>query len=208
MKINQAYDIWSETYDTEDNTTRDLEKNAAQETLAKYSYAEVIELGCGTGKNTAWLVNKAQRVTAIDFSTKMLDRAKERIQVDNVQFVNRDITEPWSLPQSNADLISCSLTLEHVRSLDVIFREAFNVLRSLGKLYICELHPFRQYTGSKAKFTCNGQVNELEVHIHHVSDYVNGALATGFRLLELNEWFDERQKIDNPRLISFVFEKT
>ena len=36
-----------------------------------------LELGCGTGKNSAWLVTKGA-VTAVDFSEGMLAIAKEK----------------------------------------------------------------------------------------------------------------------------------
>ncbi|WP_246200161.1 methyltransferase domain-containing protein [Maribacter luteus] len=40
-----------------------------------------MELGCGTGKNTVWLLKKAQRIIGLDFSQEMLNIAKEKITV-------------------------------------------------------------------------------------------------------------------------------
>ena len=79
--------------------------------------------------------------------------------------------------------------------------------RPNGKFFICELHPFKQYTGSKAKFENKNGILELEVFTHHISEYVNCAIKNGFKLLELEEWFDDEDKTAFPRLISFVFEK-
>ncbi len=42
--------------------------------------------------------------------------------------------------------------LEHIQNLDFIFSEAVNKLISGGKYYICEIHPFKQYTGTKASY--------------------------------------------------------
>jgi ubiquinone/menaquinone biosynthesis C-methylase UbiE len=57
MSIQKAYDNWSSQYDNNDNKTRDLEARALQETLAGIQFTNCLEIGCGTGKNTAWLLN-------------------------------------------------------------------------------------------------------------------------------------------------------
>ena len=52
MSIENAYNIWANQYDTNENRTRDLDKKSTIETLSKYEFENVLELGCGTGKNT------------------------------------------------------------------------------------------------------------------------------------------------------------
>lgn len=207
MKINEAYNSWAETYDTVQNKTRDLEKTAKQETLQQYNFDTVIELGCGTGKNTEWLLQHAKLVLAFDFSSEMLEKAKAKITSEKVKFQQADIDQTWPLENNAADLVTCSLILEHIQNLNFIFSETHRILKPGGKFYICELHPFKQYSGSKARFESEVGLVELEVYIHNVSDYVNSAFQKGFKLLELKEWFDENNKANIPRLISFVFEK-
>ena len=68
-----------------------------------------------------------------------------------------------------------------------------------------ELHPFRQYTGSKAKFDTGAGTHEVRVFIHHISDFTAAAHNAGLRLLQFNEWFDQEGGF--PRLATFVFEK-
>jgi len=46
-----------------------------------------LELGCGTGKNTEWLVTKAKQITSVDFSPEMLVKAIEKIKSPKVEFV-------------------------------------------------------------------------------------------------------------------------
>jgi len=207
MTIDKAYNSWADNYDAVENKTRDLEKIAAKQTLDKYSYTTVVELGCGTGKNTEWLAEKANSITGLDFSPEMLLKAKKKIKLDKVRFLQADLTRPWDIKDNYADLISCSLTLEHISDLNFIFSEGFKKLKPEGKFFICELHPFKQYTGSKAKFENENGITELEVFTHHVSEYVKAAINNGFKILELKEWFDNDDKTGIPRLISFVFEK-
>ncbi|MEJ7678641.1 MAG: methyltransferase domain-containing protein [Segetibacter sp.] len=66
MDTRQAYNTWASQYDTNDNKTRDLEGQALRSSLADISFNSCLEIGCGTGKNTEWLIQKAKQVTAID----------------------------------------------------------------------------------------------------------------------------------------------
>ncbi|MCH8902308.1 MAG: class I SAM-dependent methyltransferase [Bacteroidetes bacterium] len=207
MTIDKSYNDWANTYDTGENKTRDLEEIVAKQTLDRYDFTTVLELGCGTGKNTQWLAEKASSIIGMDFSGKMLLKAKEKIKSDKVNFQQADLNKPWDIKDNYADLISCSLTLEHISDLDFIFSEGFKKLKPKGKFFVCELHPFKQYTGTKARYETENGIIELEVFTHHVSEYINSATISGFKVLELKEWFDNNDETAIPRLISFVFEK-
>ncbi|MGY8886647.1 MAG: class I SAM-dependent methyltransferase [Flavobacteriales bacterium] len=208
MDIEKAYNIWSSNYDTNKNKTRDLDKKVTEETLSKYTFKSVLELGCGTGKNTKWLLSVGAEVIGLDFSQEMLTIAKESITDKRAQFKKADLNDDWEVADQYADLVTSSLTLEHIEDLNAIFRQANKKLKENGIFFISELHPFKQYTGSKARFETDAGMVELKVFTHHISDYIKSAESNGFELLELNEWFDETTQNEIPRLISFVFRKT
>ena len=207
MSIEKAYNIWANQYDTNQNRTRDLDKLATRETLSKYDFENVLELGCGTGKNTEWLLQKAKYIIGLDFSQEMLNRANEKLSEEGITFKKADLNEPWEIENSFADLITSSLTLEHIEDLNHIFNQANLKLKKNGLFFISELHPFKQYSGSKAQYETENGVEELEVYIHHVSEYTNCAKDHGFKLIEIKEWFDDDNLNRIPRLISFVFRK-
>ena len=68
--------------------------------------------------------------------------------------------------------------------LDFIFNQANQKLKKGGKLFICELHPFKQYKGSKARYETENGTEILEVFIHHISQFVGDGLKNGFQLLD------------------------
>ena len=204
MSIEKAYDGWAAQYDTNENKTRDLDKKATIETLSEYNFRNVIELGCGTGKNTEFLLKKANSVIGLDFSQEMLDIAKEKFNNDNIQFKKTDLNDNWQVDDASADLITSSLTLEHIADLDHVFKQAYDKLGTNGIFFICELHPYKQYTGSKARYETENGTMELEVYTHHITEYLGCANSNGFEMIELGEWFDDG---DIPRLVSFVFKK-
>lgn len=205
MQTQDAYNHWAQTYDTVDNPTRDLEAIAIRTVLAPLKVDHTVEIGCGTGKNTKWLQERCRKLTAVDFSEEMMQIAKEKIKADKVQFLQADITKPWNIKKAN--LITCSLVLEHIENLDFIFQQAALVLDTSGQFYLCELHPYKQLQGSRARFEKEGKLQHLEYFIHHISDYFNAAQQNGFACEQLNEWFDTEDRTQTPRLISFVFRK-
>lgn len=187
MSIKNSYNSWAGQYDTNENKTRDLDRRATVETLSKYYFETVLELGCGTGKNTEFLITKAKFIIGLDFSEEMLNKAKRKINSDKLRFQQTDLQKPWDVENNFADLITCSLTLEHIKDLDFIFNQAYQKLKIGGKFFISELHPVRQYLGSKAKYETENRIQELEVNVHHLSDYLQAAEKNSFKLIEINE---------------------
>jgi ubiquinone/menaquinone biosynthesis C-methylase UbiE len=207
MSTQRMYDRWSGTYDDVENPTRDLEKHACELVLSKVSFENIIEIGGGTGKNTSWLASRGKHVTSVDLSAEMQAVAKAKVTAGNVEFVQGDIRGPWNFLSEKADLITCSLVLEHVEDLGHVFDEAYNHLNPGGHFYVCELHPFKQYTGSKARFETDEGLQVLDCYIHHVTDYTDAATAGGFWIARIDEWFDGDDRTRIPRLISFLFER-
>ncbi|MDX1762503.1 MAG: methyltransferase domain-containing protein, partial [Christiangramia sp.] len=80
MSIEKAYDHWSSQYDSNKNKTRDLDGQVTRNVLGNLKFNSVLELGCGTGKNTEWLQTRANSILAVDFSEEMLTLAKKKIK--------------------------------------------------------------------------------------------------------------------------------
>ena len=207
MTIEKAYDSWAKTYDSIENKTRDLEKTAALNTLDQLEFDHVLELGCGTGKNTEWLCKKSKNLIGLDFSNEMLAIARAKVSPEKAQLKQANLLNAWEVENNWADLITCSLVLEHIEDIGPIFKQAHEKLKHNGHLFICELHPFKQYQGSKARFEQEGKLQELEVHLHHLSDYTQAFIQTGFELVELKEWFDDADRSQVPRLLSLLLKK-
>ncbi|MCU7494065.1 MAG: class I SAM-dependent methyltransferase [Ignavibacteria bacterium] len=207
MLVKKAYDSWSETYDSDINLTRDLDETVTRESLKGSHFNAVLELGCGTGKNTAFLSSVSAKVWAVDFSEGMLSKAREKAEARNVIFSLADVTKPWPFSENVFDLILVNLVLEHVEDLNFIFSEAARVLKRGGTFFVCELHPFRQYQGKKARFERGGNRIEIKAHVHDISGFLLAAKSNGLNLRDLREWRHEKDQSGLPRLISFRFEK-
>jgi 2-polyprenyl-3-methyl-5-hydroxy-6-metoxy-1,4-benzoquinol methylase len=207
MKPQVAYTHWSEQYDSNENKTRDMEAAVLRKELQGFSFQHCLEIGCGTGKNTEWLAEKATAVTAIDLTEAMLEKARQKIKALHVQFLQGDILKPWTFATGRYDLITFSLVLEHIESLTPVFEQVDKVLAPGGLVYIGELHPFKQYSGSKARFETAEGVQVVECFTHHVSDFIHAAFQFRLSLVQLNEYFDEDNRNGMPRVLSLLFRK-
>jgi ubiquinone/menaquinone biosynthesis C-methylase UbiE len=205
--IQKAYNSWATQYDTNQNKTRDLEAQALRTTLISINFDRVLEIGCGTGKNTVWLQEKAQHVTAVDFSEEMLAKAKEKITSGKIQFKQADITDDWSFVDGKYNLVTFSLVLEHIENLSHIFDQVAEALETGGYVYIGELHPFKQYAGTKARFDTPEGQQVLECYTHNISDFVQASKQHGFIVSDINEYFDENDRTQIPRILTLLLQK-
>lgn len=207
MNIQDAYTRWSASYDSDRNLTRDLDQRATQHALTGLHYQNIMELGCGTGKNTAFLTEIGEKILALDFSPGMLRQAKAKINSDHVFFVVADLTKPWPCRNARFELVVCNLVLEHIEDLDAVFGQVSRALKAGGEFFLSELHPFRQYQGTKANFRSADEAIEINAFVHHLSDFTESARANGLLLRTMKEWWHEEDQNKLPRLVSFRFEK-
>jgi ubiquinone/menaquinone biosynthesis C-methylase UbiE len=208
--VAEAYDRWAASYDSDHNLTRDLDAQVVRRMLPTVAGLDVLEIGCGTGKNTRWLAEQARSVIALDFSAGMLARAREQMRSDHVRFVEHDVTTEWPVPSDAIDVVVGNLILEHVFDLGPIFAEAARVMRRGGQLFLCELHPERQRAGGQAEFLdqITGTHVFVAAHRHTIAEFVNGGIAAGLTVRHVGEFVEPSAPPDAlPRLLILLFAK-
>jgi len=86
-----------------------------------------------------------------------------------------------------------------------VFAQAARVLRPGGRLFVSELHPYRQLAGSQARYTdpATREVVRVPAYLHQVSEFVNAAIGAGLTLAHLGEWRDDAgERSAAPRLLT------
>jgi len=207
-EIAAAYNDWAETYDIVQNQTRDLAAKVLRQVDLNLDSRKVVEVGCGTGRNTTWLAERAAEIVGLDFSEEMLAQARSRVNDPRVRFIQHDARMTWPLANASADVVIAMLILEHVENLAPVFAEATRVLNAGGQFFLCELHPMRQLTGGQAQFSNSktGERQLISAFLHDVSDYVNAGLSLGLELEHMGEWRDADAPVSSqPRLLSLTF---
>ena len=187
--VRHGYDRWSRVYDHDANPLPALEHPHVRAAVGDVRGRDVLDLGCGTGRHTAWLAAAGARVTAVDFSEKMLERAREKVPATDVRYIVHDLHEPLPLDDSTFDLVVSGLVLEHLRDLDGFFTEAHRVLRPVGCAVVSAMHPAMFLRGSRARFTDpdSGEVVAPGSLPHRLGEFVMAASRSGFALLGVDE---------------------
>jgi ubiquinone/menaquinone biosynthesis C-methylase UbiE len=207
MDVREAYDQWAEQYDSNQNKTRDMEAVALQQALSDQHFSRTLEIGCGTGKNTGFLLSISDEVVSVDLSHEMLAIARAKHLPGRVNFIQADITGGWDFAAGLFDVVTFSLVLEHINELEPVFEKVYTILKPGGKVYIGELHPFKQYSGSKARFETEDGTKTVTCFNHHISDFTSLSEKAGFNLDYFNEYFDDDDRQNIPRILALVLKK-
>ncbi|MDP9072059.1 MAG: class I SAM-dependent methyltransferase [Actinomycetota bacterium] len=117
------------------------ERPAMMSLVGEVEGRHVLEVGCGAGPLTAWLVDRGAAVTAMDVSPAMVQLAKERVR-DRATFLVADLAEPLSFAgETTFDLVVASLVLHYVKSWEEPLREFRRVLKPDGAVLFSTHHP-------------------------------------------------------------------
>jgi SAM-dependent methyltransferase len=147
-----GYDRWSPSYDHETNPVIAATSWVLDHAPLACADADVVELGCGTGRNV-WraLGEGARSYVGVDGSYGMLNIAGTNVRDPRVSFVAADLLAPWK-PSKHFDVGIVVLVLEHLPTLDVFFESLARAMKPGGRVRIVDLHPERIVTGSFAHF--------------------------------------------------------
>ncbi|TKA52631.1 hypothetical protein B0A49_13849 [Cryomyces minteri] len=209
-----AYEEWAETYDTDGNVLQgvdDLEletllpgflaliatrPDAEAASKAAGQKLRVVDLGCGTGRNTLKLLSyswrQATTIVGLDASVAMLDVARRKCashawgsNVVEVVLLEHDaMLKPSPPPQAlNADAVISTLVLEHL-PLSTFFAALQPLIRPGGHVLLTNMHP-NMGSSSQAGFVSkNGEKVRGVSWAHGVEETVEAARAAGFELVD------------------------
>jgi SAM-dependent methyltransferase len=109
--------------------------------LPEVSGRRVLDVGCGSGPLSAWLVERGAEVVAFDSSPAMVAIA-ERRGLGSVSFRVADLAEPLDfLEDDSFDVAVASLVLHYLRDWVAPLRELRRVLKPGGSLVLSTHHP-------------------------------------------------------------------
>ena len=207
VDAREGYDLWASSYDDEGNPLLALEEPEADEALGDVAGLDVLDAGTGTGRHAIRLAARGARVTAVDFSDRMLAKARAKAGADRVRFENHDVTRRLPYPDASFDRVLSALVLEHVADVAAFFRELGRVTRPDGRIVVTAMHPAMFLRGVSARFKDEGTGEFLRPrsHVMQVSDYVMGALAAKLRIVSLVERSpDEALAARVPRATKYI----
>jgi malonyl-CoA O-methyltransferase len=186
VSTREGYDRWAEIYDGEDNPLVALEEREIDRVLGDVRGLAIVDLGCGTGRHTLRLAERGAHVTGIDFSSGMLEKAREKTaHLDvNPELVVHDISTRLPFEDASFDRVLSALVLDHIENLAGFFSEMQRIVKPRGRVVVTVMHPAMMLRGVEARFRDPRTGREIRPKSagHQISDYVAAASAAGLRI--------------------------
>lgn len=135
---DNSQNYWNDEYwkDVIDNNKIDFIKDSWMEKyideINKVKCKNAIDLGCGIGQDTKWLLDKGFDVISCDFSKRALNKLKEIIP--NSKTMQIDIKEKLPFEDNSIGLINANLSIHYfsIENTIKIFNEIRRVLKPNG----------------------------------------------------------------------------
>lgn len=189
VDVREGYDLWSECYDAYGNPLIALEEPETQRFLGDTRGLEVLDLACGTGRHALRLAKDGARVTGLDFSSGMLDRARAGGDGAEVRWIEHDLLEPLPFADESFDAAVYALAIDHMREPEALLHEFRRVLRPGARAAVTLMHPAMFLKGTQARFV-DERTDELVVienHRHTTAELVMAIRAAGLELVDMCE---------------------
>jgi SAM-dependent methyltransferase len=118
-----------------------LEQPAVRSLLPELNGKTVLDLGCGTGVLSRYLVRQgAKRVVGVDISKKMLATARKETRDERIIFIESAI-EDFDFTSEQFDLTVSSLAFHYLADLDAVFGKINACLKEDGLIVFSMEHP-------------------------------------------------------------------
>lgn len=161
-EVKRQYDAMAAEYAADNNTYNAYyERPATIALLGDIRGKNVLDVGCGAGQLTEYLVEHGAKVTASDVSAEMVRLAKIRVG-DRAGFVVTDIEEPLTFADDGSfDIVVASLVLHYLRDWEPVLREFRRVLRPNGAVVFSTHHPTMDWELSPGDYFATRQITEM-----------------------------------------------
>jgi cytosine/adenosine deaminase-related metal-dependent hydrolase/ubiquinone/menaquinone biosynthesis C-methylase UbiE len=191
-----VFDRWAPVYDAQANPLLSLEMRKATPFLPVINRADVLDVGCGTGR---WLTQLEAlypvSITGVDSSPAMLERAREKVRSST----NLHQADGSRLPvkDHSCDFVVASFLLGYIQDLRGFARECARVLRSDGRMLISDMNPeSAAKLGWRRSFYIDGERVDIDVHSPSLTEIIDIFKQRGFEVRILIEpSFEEPEKL-------------
>jgi len=188
LSVNEGYNRWSEFYDADDIPLHNLEEAVVDLALGDVKGLSIVDLACGTGRQTLRLAGKGAVLTGVDQSEGMLAKARAKAGAEAVTFLHADLEKPFPFENEGFDRVVSFLALEHFSNLNFFFAESRRICRKDGFLYFTTMHPAMILKGVQARYTeKDGRKVYPKGYPHQTSDFVNAAVGAGLKFTAMTE---------------------
>jgi ubiquinone/menaquinone biosynthesis C-methylase UbiE len=140
--VVEAFDAWSEVYDTQPNPLLALEERVLGSMMPDVRGLDVLDAGCGTGRWLEWLVARSPRsLVGVDISPAMLLLAG--IKLSHNCSLRLGSCTALPVNDTSCDMVLSSFVVSYLADLEAFAREIDRVARPGATIFLADMHPER-----------------------------------------------------------------
>ena len=137
-------DKYAETVDTKPWNAY-YERPAVISLLPSLMNAKVLDVGCGSGWYSEYLLSRGATVTAFDLNSKFVTLTRTRLG-EHARVLQADLADPLDFAgDGEFEVVVCALVLHYLKDWQPVFREFHRVLKRQGVLVFSTHHPFMDW---------------------------------------------------------------
>jgi SAM-dependent methyltransferase len=184
--------------------------------------ATLLDIGSGTGRWTRQFAQYMDLVRGMDISPEMIKIARKTNSAQNIEYICGDVSR-GDLGQ--CDIITALASLQYSKSreeLNTVYAKIRNSLTNGGHFLFYVPHPIGVFAGktkvyltefdSKYSYNDNfsftskiamedGTIRRGSGYHHSMAEYTSDLNKNGFRIVKMEEFFAEGEKIPNALVV-------
>jgi ubiquinone/menaquinone biosynthesis C-methylase UbiE len=183
--VTTGYTQWAATYDAMPNPLIQVEEPIVRRAIDALAPGVALDAACGTGRHTAYLLERGHRVVAVDATQAMLEQARQRASAADLRV---GALEAIPLDDGSVDASVCALALTHVADLRPAIRELARVTRRGGRVILSDQHPMMEMLGGSAFYvSADGGFAYVTTYYHPISSYLDAFSEAGLGVMRCDE---------------------
>lgn len=189
-QVIQRWDLSADVYASKCTKYGDINREVLltpiiMEMLGDIKDQEILDAGCGEGFLSRLLAERGSQVTAVDYSKRFLEIARDRSATfPNIDFIHANLENLDVLSAHTFEFIVSCLVLQNVPDYQSALKEMYRVLRPGGACILAITHPcfssdaswVRDANGKKLHWKIDNYFYERGYEIQIVSDSKNNPI--------------------------------
>lgn len=173
----------------------DESRLALERLLGNIKGKNILDAGCGYGKDVAHYIRRGAKAWGGDASEHMIALAKKK-HPEIAQFFWHETFDDIRMPDSSLDLITSRYALQHQEKIDDAYREFHRVLKPGGSAIILVPHPIQQLFAKEERIYHKKEEITVKIYdelsvvhdfTHTVEEYLSAFMISHFELLHFSE---------------------